>query len=254
MKKADILKQRRVHRGDPEALALNFLLNYSAPARLMHSFLPPRQDKEDILQAAIRAYIIGIAACTETFFRDLYLHMLRLDPGSVPRALDQNGLRVSLRNLPQYIAEGLSAEEFASAQVSFQSAEAINRNFSIFFSAKPFFDVLDDFELVCVAPSARRRGPARLKLSPGWQPDLIRVFSLRHEFAHDANSKTQIEANEMRSIETTVLVLCQVTAHLPAINLKVIRSEGDYPAILLIADLISEDWEVAEDLMSPETE
>jgi hypothetical protein len=253
MKKADILKQRKLHRGDPEELALDFLLNYSAPARLMHSFLPPRQGKEDILQAAMRAYIIGIAACTETFFRDLYLYMLKLDPGSVPRALAQNGLRESPRNMPQYIADGLSAEEFASAQVSFQSAEAIDRNFSIFFSAKPFLETLDDFELVCAIPSAQHRGPAQLKLSPGWQSDLARVFSLRHEFAHDANSKTQIEANEMRRIETTVLVLCQITTHLSGIKLKVIRSDGYYPAILLISDLISEDWEVAEDVTISET-
>jgi hypothetical protein len=253
MKKADILKQRKLHRGDAEALALNFLVNYSAPARLMHSFLPPKRGKEDILQAAIRAYIIGIAACTETFFRDLYLHMLQSTPGSVARALDENGLRESLRNLPQYIADGISAEEFASAQVSFQSAEAINRNFSIFFLAKSLFDQLDDFEIACEVPSAKRGGTARLKLQQSWQADLARAFALRHEFAHDANSKTQIASTQIRSIETTVLVLCQITAYLPPINLKAIRSGRDYPVILLISDLISEDWELVDDASNPET-
>lgn len=41
MKKVDIFKQREIHRGDPQELVLSFLVNYSGPARLMHSFLPP---------------------------------------------------------------------------------------------------------------------------------------------------------------------------------------------------------------------
>jgi hypothetical protein len=167
-----------------------------------------------------------------------------LDPDSTP------GMLVFNRTLP---LKDSWAKIEKKAQVSFQSAEAIDRNFSIFFSAKPFLETLDDFELVCAIPSAQHRGPAQLKLSPGWQSDLARVFSLRHEFAHDANSKTQIEANEMRRIETTVLVLCQITTHLSGIKLKVIRSDGYYPAILLISDLISEDWEVAEDVTISET-
>jgi hypothetical protein len=57
MKKADILKQRELHRGDPQGFVLSFAVNYSAPARLMHSFLPPTKGKEDILQAAMRAYV-----------------------------------------------------------------------------------------------------------------------------------------------------------------------------------------------------
>lgn len=217
MKKADILKQRELHRGDPQGFVLSFAVNYSAPARLMHSFLPPTKGKEDILQAAMRAYVIGIAACIETFFRDLYFHLLKCNSSLLLRALNESNRKEPASHLPRYLAEGVSAEEFAASQASFQNAEAINRNISIFFST-PFFDVLDQFELICDIPSARRTGPAQLKLPSCWQSDLGRVFSLRHEFAHDANSKTQVSTEEMQRIETTALLICQITALLPGVE------------------------------------
>lgn len=246
MKKADILKQRELHRGDPQEFVLSFVASYSAPARLMHSFLPPTKGKEDILQAAMRAYIIGIAACIETFFRDLYFYLLKRNPGLLPRALNESNRKEPASHLHRYLAEGVPAEEFAASQASFQNAEAINRNISIFFSP-PFFDVLDQFELICDIPSARRTGPARLKLPSCWQPDLGRVFSLRHEFAHDSNSKTHVRPEEMRSIETTALLICQFTARLPGIESQTIATGRHLPAILLVTDLISDDWEIAED-------
>ena len=246
MKKADILKQRELHRGDPRELVLNFAVNLSAPARLMHSLLPPRKGKEELLQAAMRAYVIGIAACTETFFRDLYFHLLKRNPGMLHRALNERNRKEPASRLPKYTAHGVSPEEFAAHQASFQNAEAINQNISIFFPS-PFFDTLSQFDPICDIPSARRSGPARIKLPVSWQSDLGRVFSLRHEFAHDANAKTQISRDEMRRIETTALLICQMTALLPGIEPKVIVSERNLPAILLIADLISEDWEIADD-------
>jgi len=245
MKKADILKQRELHRGDPQAFVLSFVVNYSAPARLMHSFLPPTGGKEDVFQAALWAYVIGIAACIETFFRDLYFYLLKRNPSLLQRALNESNRRESANRLSRYVAEGASAEEFA-ASASFQNAETINQNVSIFFST-PFFDLLDQFELVCDVPSALRAGPANLKLPSCWQYDLGRVFSLRHEFAHDANSKTKISMEEMQRIETTALLICQITALLPGIESQIIFSGKRLPVILLVADLISDDWEIPED-------
>jgi hypothetical protein len=246
MRKADILKQRELHRGDPQGLVLGFVVNYSAPARLMHSFLPPAKGKEDILQAAMRAYSIGIAACVETFFRDLFVFLLKRRPSLLQRTLNESNRKEPASRLPRYQAESVSAEEFAAHQASFQSAEAINQNISIVFEA-PFFDILDKFELLCDIPSSRTPGPAVAKLPAGWQLDLCRVFSLRHEFAHDANSKTVVPTEEMRRIETTALLTCQITALLPGIEPQIIASGRHLPAILLIRDLIADDWEIAGD-------
>ena len=200
MKKADILKQREFHRGDSRELVLNFAVNFSGPARLMHSLLPPKKGKEELLQAAMRAYVIGIAACTETFFRDLHFFLLRCKPGMLQRALNEPNRKEPASRLTQYIARGVSPEEFAAHQASFQNAEAINQNISIFFPSLFF-----------------------------------------------ANTKTQISTDEMRRIETTALLICQMTALLPGIEPRVIVSERNLPTILLIEDLMSEDWEIAED-------
>jgi hypothetical protein len=244
MNKADLLKQQRLHRGDAQGFVLNFLLNFSAHARLMRTFLPPTEEKKDILQAAMRAYTIGMAASLETYFRDLYLCLLERDPNLVQKALDVNGRRESVTAMSGYLADGVSTAEFAATQVSFQSAGAINRNFSVFFETGPFFDVLDRFELVCAIPSVKRPGLAQLKLFPGWQTDLARIFNLRHEFAHDANSKTQLDPHEMRRLETTAIVLCQLTAYSPEITPSVGQDESSVPVILLISDIIADDWEV----------
>ncbi len=245
MNKADVLKKREIHRGDPEGLALNFLLNYSAPARLMRSDLPPKKGKEDLLQAAMRAYVIGIAACTETFFRDVFVFLLRHNPGLFDRALKESVRSEPAGRLKKYLAQGVSADEFAAA-ASFQNASNIDHNISIFFAGRTFFAVLDQFELVCAVPSAGNRGPAKLKLPSSWRNDLDLVFSLRHEFAHDANSKTIIRIEDMRRIETSALLICQLTVLLPGIRPPIIVSEKQRPAILLIADLIAEDWEIAD--------
>ncbi len=211
----------------------------------MHSFLPPSAGQDVVFQAAIRAYIIGIAACVETFFRDLYFHLLRHNPSLLLQVLNAGGGKVPASHLRRYLDEGIPPEEFAAFKASFQNAESINQNISIFFSV-PFFDMLDRFEVVCDIPSARKSGPARFKLPRYWQSDLKRVFTLRHEFAHDANSKTQISAAEMQSMETTALLICQATMLLPGIEAPIIVSNRQLPAILTIEDLISENWEIAE--------
>jgi hypothetical protein len=246
MNKSDILKQQRLHRGDTRGFVLNFLLNFASHARLMRTFLPPTNGKEDILQAAMRAYVIGMASSLETYFRDLYLHVIQRDPVVLQRALQANGRRESLSAITRYIADGLTEAEVASAQVSFQNAESIDRNFSVFFG-QSFFEVLDQFEALCAIPSVNKPGLANFRLFPGWHDQLARIFVLRHEFAHDANSKTLINPKEMQSLETTAILVCQVTALLPAISSRPPNDQNVVPAILLIADLISEDWEVVSD-------
>jgi hypothetical protein len=56
-----------------------------------------------------------------------------------------------------------------------------------------------------------------------------------------------ISAEEMRRIETTALLICQITALLPGVEPQIIVSQKRLPVILLVADLISDDWEIAED-------
>jgi hypothetical protein len=254
MNKSDILKQQRLHRGDARSFALNFLLNFASHARLMRTFLPPKAGKEDISQAAMHAYAIGIASCLETYFRDLYLHLIQRDPVALQRALQANGRRESLSAIARYIADGLTEEEIASVQVSFHNAESIDRSFSALFG-QSFFKVLNQFEVLCAIPSVNRPGLANLRLFPGWQDQLARIFVLRHEFAHDANSKTLIRPEEMRSLETTAILVCQMSALLPAISLRSPSDQDSVPVIFLIDDLVSEDWEVvSEERPSPTVE
>jgi hypothetical protein len=51
--------------------------------------LPLASEKPDIFQMAMRSYIIGIAACLETYSRDLYLHTLERNPALIEKAFAQ---------------------------------------------------------------------------------------------------------------------------------------------------------------------
>jgi hypothetical protein len=51
----------------------------------------------------------------------------------------------------------------------------------------------------------------------------------------------------MQRIETTALLACQFTVLLSGIESQIIVSQKRLPVILLVADLIADDWEVAED-------
>lgn len=246
MRKSDILKQQSLHRGDAHSLVLSFLVNFASHARLMRTFLPPLEQKKDVFQSAMRAYVIGMASCLETYFRDLYIYVIERDPAALQKAKQANGRRDSQSVISSYLADGISEAEVAGAQVSFQNAESIDRNFAFFFG-KPFFEVLNKFEILCVVPSLNRPGLAKFGLSSGWQDQLARIFILRHEFAHDANSKTLIDPTEMQSLEATAIVICQMSALLPGISARYVVDQNAVPAILLIADIISEDWEIMDD-------
>jgi hypothetical protein len=243
--KDELLLQRRAHRGETRGYVINFLLNFSPYARFMRNFLPLPVDNQDVPQVAMKAYLIGMAACIETFFRDLYLHILERNPDLIQQALASNSRRDSDAVITRRIANGVPLSEIVAAQVSFQSGDAIDRNFSIFFPGSTFFGALDDFELDCAIPSADKPGLAHLKLFPRWRQELQRIFALRHEFAHDGNSKTIIKPQEMRTLETTAILICQMAGYLePLRNGYGSSSVEGVPAILLISDLIADDWEL----------
>ncbi len=247
MKKSDLLLQRRMHRGDARGAVLNFLLNLSQYARFMREFLPMQPERADVLQVAMKAYVIGMAACVETFFRDLYLSILERDTSQIQRVLAINPRHDGDAALQRYLSDGVPLPEIAAAQVSFQNVESIDRNLSVFFGCSTFFETLGRFEVLCAIPSANKPGLAQMKLFPDWQQHLTRIFILRHEFAHDGNSKTVIDPQEMRSLETAALLICQMTGLLePLTGISVLTGGAAVPALLLIADLIADDWEIAE--------
>jgi hypothetical protein len=56
-----------------------------------------------------------------------------------------------------------------------------------------------------------------------------------------------LNTEEMQRIETTALLICQITALLPGVGPQIVVSGRQFPTILLVADLISDDWEIVED-------
>ena len=268
-KDKDILKQQKVHRGDSRKFVMNFLSNMSRHGRLMRLAMEVCDGKPEIFQTAIKSYIIGIAACLETFFRDLYVHTLEQNPGLLKAALEKISEKESLSTIYENLSDGLSFPEFALRRATFGSVEEIDVNFSTFSKPYGFLDTLNDFELHCGIPSIPSQTRGKLKLGvfcPTWRKDLKRIFELRHEFAHDANSKNEIDPKQMPSIEKSAVVVPQVTAYTYLFRssepmkdgtIKVDNSRASVlylggseklpiPVILMISDLVAEDWVSSE--------
>jgi hypothetical protein len=267
-KDEDILKQQKLHRGKAREFLMNFTRNISTYGRLMRHAMQIQFSKPNVFQASMRSYVIAIAACLETYFRDFYIHMLEQNPQFLTAALERIPGKEALATLHRSMSSGMSFPDFALSRVAFRSAEEIDANLSIFVRPYGFLDTLDDYELVCGIPSIPGKHMGTLQLGvfcPDWRKNLARIFELRHEFAHDANSKTELDTQEMESLERSAVILPQVAAYMylfrtqsggndgnvdkeakPVLLALYGAAEEPLPVILMISDLVSEDWQVTK--------
>lgn len=247
MLRSDLIKNQKASRGGTQGFLLNFLVNFSQPAKLMHAMIPLLKGRHDLFQTAMRSYLIGMAACLETFYRDLYICVLDEDPKLLRSSLGQIKEKASLEEIHQLTVDGISFAELSASKAAFQNIDEIDRFLSTLFSHNGYLETLSEYDFVCAIPS-RNTKQAHMKLHTAWRGDFARIFQLRHEFAHDANSKTSLDPVELQRLEACALLIPQMTAALIASNrsLKIVKS-GTLPVLLTVDDLISDDWEVVED-------
>lgn len=247
MLRADLIKNQRASRGETQSFLLSFLVNFSNQARLIHALIPLLKDRRDLFQTALRSYIVGLAGCLETFYRDLFVCVLDKDPAMLKEVLGQIKEKATLEEMHELMADGISFAEIATSKAVFQNIEEINRYLSILFPQVGYLEALSTYDFICSIPS-RNQERASIKLHTTWKSEFSRVFALRHEFAHDANSKVLLEPAEVQKLEACVLLVPQLTTAMvsPQRNLKIV-STGTLPALLLVEDVIAEDWEIADD-------
>jgi hypothetical protein len=73
MGRTERMQGRQASRGSVPSYHLNFLRNFAASARLMHSSLKAFRSDENLLREAVRQYMIGMTSCLETYYRDLFV-------------------------------------------------------------------------------------------------------------------------------------------------------------------------------------
>ncbi len=246
MRRTDRIRKLQASRGSSPAYLLNFLRNFAAPARLMHASIRAFRSDETLLRQSMRQYVIGIASCLETYYRDLYVALLQADQQLVRRPFERDRRASRLTKLRAAGPDDIPEAEWAAELAKFQNLLGIDQALSELLEPLGYVQALTSTDFPCVIPS-RRDDLACLRLWPEWQDQFSSVFDHRHEFVHDANKPCTLAPAEMARIESTALLVPQLTSVLMARQLSatapLLAMEG-VPTILLVEDLVAGDWQV----------
>jgi hypothetical protein len=250
-----ILKELKSSRGNPSDFLMNFIFNYSRASTLMHKCLVvmlKEKYKQNLMKEASRNYIISMASCLETFYRDMFIHILKQDKSLLSDVLTDIKEKKTLSEVHELSKEDIDLSELAAYHFKFQNVEEIERSMVKLFEPKGYLKSVNDYEHICTFFSSGLE-IKKIVLPKKWQRDLSHIFQNRHKLIHDASSKFSIPLNEMAHLETLVLAITQISAAIVAekfnVNLLRISKKGEEikpgtpPLFLTIEDITREDWE-----------
>ncbi len=254
MRDAERIAELRSSRGTPTGFLANFLCSFSEAARLMHKVLETFRADSGLIAQAERAYIISIASCLETFYRDLLVYALARDEVSLSSVLQGIREKATAAEFHRLLRDGVSFPEIASSGVTFQSLAEIEAVMAYLFQPTGYLAALDSYHCDCLIPS--RGGRARFNLDKEWRADVERIFRERHALVHDANRKMTVVPHDLARLETVALLVPQLTTELLAkrhAGKGTLRVEGEpslaeLPVLLLVKDVISDEWEITDDV------
>lgn len=184
-------------RGEAWGFLVNFLGNFGRSARLMHKVLAKLREDKVVCQEAMRGYIIAMASCLETFYRDLYVYVLSQDEVSLRRVLADVRDKATLVEIHSLLADGLTFSEIVTSKATFQSISEIDSFVSKLFHPAGYLDTLQDYEHICLVPSRAAR-QAHFKLDDKWRSNLANIFTSRHALVHDANKSFHLSVTKWR--------------------------------------------------------
>ena len=224
------------------------LANISQKACFMHFIL--EKHNKDYVQISIYYYIVGLVSCWETYFRDMFLLIYEKDSDFSRQSSKYIEERNSIKkkDIVESIGNQVMYNEYLSTQISFQNLEIIENIFRLLFINHNFMDSIGEY----IIPYIRGDKIYSLSLNKSlseWKNVIHKIYKLRHRFIHDANLREKVDIELIRKAETIFTFLPQIFSHWVAEKYKLPRvtihtDNGDFPAILTIKDLISEDWEI----------
>ncbi len=239
------VKTKARTRGDVRSVGVAYLSRLYPVVYHMHEVLRLHSGDEISIGTSMRQYVIALATHLETFFRDMLRFAIERDTSVFERLVRENHLRVP--SAPDLASAGVTAFDFVAEAVTLQSAASVAGALDSFFPSSGFRVAVESTALVYVIPSksAATQG-FPIVAFPNWFDDLGRIFELRHEFVHDANSTTGPKRSDLATLESLAVVLPQyVTMMFFAAQLARVGDSADgMPAMLLVEDFLANDWEV----------
>lgn len=235
------LLEKCINRGDPKECLLNFLKNVSQPIRLKRTVLLSKPSADNI-QTFIRLYLIALVSCLETFYRDLFRHLLDNAQGT-PQLPS-----ITKTNLDKLLDAGLQLGDVAAEEPGLQNANSVAKTLDPYFPPAGYISALSDKGLNCKIPS---KGPdvSCFRLAANWHKSFDALFKYRHRYVHDANASSDMSVEVIRELETLVVLLPQLTTWLLDSPARVVVSEKgqqSFSVLLIVDDLAADDWQVID--------
>jgi len=221
------------------------------PITLMH-FILRQKPEQNILNFAIKNYIINLVSLWETFFRDLFVIVMKLDKNFKTYIMENYA-----KNIDHLNDENI--EEILALAANFQNLEDLNESFKYIFSNENILNVIGKYEQNIFMHPYIIESFSLDKFYKNWKEKIIKTFDLRHKFIHDANFKYTFNREEIQEIEilfniipktfTNIIAdkykLKKLIAHVENKQVKYIYlGYGNFHYISSIEDILSDDWEV----------
>jgi len=230
-------------RGTIDDLCFNYLNNFSENAKSTHYSL---KGSPLVKAVAYRQHFVFLISSIETFFRDLFVYVHSIDVELMDKLLEKFKDTEKLHN-----SEELTSIEVLSKSFNFQNVNDLEFAFDQLWGGN-FLDTICNtsinpcgfngkvFQSVCVS-----------NMSPDWRSIFTETFSIRHRVVHDANFRPDNDMKLAQEAESVFLLIPQLTTCFLAKKYKLKStflktSDGDFPYVFSIHDILAEDWYVAE--------
>jgi hypothetical protein len=239
------LNELEESRNKIEDFLINFLINYSSVASIMHSQISP-DSKKDELKIFAYQYLSSIISCWETFFRDVFVFLISIDSNlknEIIKALKVDESKIANVDHGGYLASCFNFQNFEDTAMAFQTV-----------FNKDIFEFTANDEFVSFMPKQNKECLFSLiKVFPDYRIILEQGMEHRHKMIHDANFVKGVSFNIdfIQKTETVFLLFPQLLARLLSDKYNLPRflicnGENNYNYLFLIDDLISKNWEVVE--------
>lgn len=240
----DHVRSKVQTRGDVREVGWQYLSRLYPVVHHMHQILHHLSTDTASLEIGKRQYVVAIAGHLETFFRDIFRYVLENDQCVYDQIVQTARIRVPAEH--DLAVQGVTRHDFVAEALTLQSAESIASALDSMFSPNGFRFAIEHTQHTYAVPakSACSRG-FPLSVFPDWWQDLSKIFDMRHELVHDANSTAFVSSVEMARLESLAVLLPQyVTMMVGAVRLVAADPvHGELPAMLLVEDLLADDWQ-----------
>jgi len=251
----DKLSSLRANRNGDENAFLNLTSNLYTE-RMFVRILISQKLPEIWTRTIISHYLVSLVTCWETFFRDVFVFLLKRNPNIADELAQNPNVKRVLGHAP---TTQLDQEEYIASVFNFQNLDSLLDAFGPILGEHKSLDVPTNEE---VFVNSKRDGWARFSLPalfPEWKLNLDFILQERHRIIHDANHSCTVSRKDIQHLESVLFFYLQLFGifvsnrfHLPWIKLDVSTSylnlissidDNSKNIVLTFDDLLSDEWE-----------